>query len=538
MSTLSLTVHPQRKAVRSGEGGSIFVALVLRAEGAGVEASRADLACALSLDVSGSMGGPPLEMLVASVEKLCELARPTDRIGVVAFSDSATVIAPLTPMDPSGRRTLTSRVRRLQAQGGTNVEDGLRKAAELLAPTDGAARPAILLLSDGQPNRGAASPEALADVVGAQRPRVTVSTLGYGVHHSEDVLVAIADAGAGRFSFIADPAACRRELAAALGAQSDIVAAGVELVLAPAEGIEIKRIVGDPPTRFVRGGVRLALSDMEDRSQRIVALELAYDRPLAVGGHLLDVRLSHTETRAGARVEIALPIVVDVNASGAADDPEGIGFILLSRAEESRRKARALADARNFEGAAATLRAIMGEIVAAPGYVAADGSMLSEAYELLLDEVVAFERAPSSETYSVFRKQTIMQKLDGDGARSVAPVRGATSRLFARTTAGPAKEAHLVVVRGPLLGSAFRLGEACAIGRTAGADIVVPSPSVSRRHAEIYALDAEHWVCDLGSTNATEVNGRKLATAPHKLSAGDVIRVGEVELCYRLGPAP
>ena len=70
------------------------------------------------------------------------------------------------------------------------------------------------------------------------------------------------------------------------------------------------------------------------------------------------------------------------------------------------------------------------------------------------------------------------------------------------------------------------------LDRTASADLPIVSDGVSRRHAEIYALEGEFWACDLGSTNVTKVNGTPLGAAPTKLKAGDVVLVGDVELRY------
>ena len=76
------------------------------------------------------------------------------------------------------------------------------------------------------------------------------------------------------------------------------------------------------------------------------------------------------------------------------------------------------------------------------------------------------------------------------------------------------------------------------LGRTASADLPIVSDQISRRHAEIYALEGEYWACDLGSTNVTKVNGQPLASAPRKLQAGDIVLVGDVELLYEEHPKP
>ena len=62
------------------------------------------------------------------------------------------------------------------------------------------------------------------------------------------------------------------------------------------------------------------------------------------------------------------------------------------------------------------------------------------------------------------------------------------------------------------------------IGRE-GCDIVVPDPEVSRRHAAVRALDSGLAVEDLGSTNGTFVNDKRV-TGIAELKEGDRLRVG------------
>jgi pSer/pThr/pTyr-binding forkhead associated (FHA) protein len=64
-----------------------------------------------------------------------------------------------------------------------------------------------------------------------------------------------------------------------------------------------------------------------------------------------------------------------------------------------------------------------------------------------------------------------------------------------------------------------------------GADIMLSDPAVSRRHAEIHREGDEWSVVDLGSTNGTEVNGKRVNR--HRLNAGDRIAFGESVLEFR-----
>jgi hypothetical protein len=69
------------------------------------------------------------------------------------------------------------------------------------------------------------------------------------------------------------------------------------------------------------------------------------------------------------------------------------------------------------------------------------------------------------------------------------------------------------------------------IGRTADNDIPLVDDFTSARHARIEPRRDGVWVADAGSTNGTYVNGEKL-TRPHRLEAGDVVRVGNTDLRY------
>lgn len=73
----------------------------------------------------------------------------------------------------------------------------------------------------------------------------------------------------------------------------------------------------------------------------------------------------------------------------------------------------------------------------------------------------------------------------------------------------------------------------CAIGRATHNDLTLADSRVSRRHAIIHAQgDAEFWLVDLGSSNGTAVNGRRVSH-PVRLRDQDRIAVGPFELVFR-----
>ena len=71
------------------------------------------------------------------------------------------------------------------------------------------------------------------------------------------------------------------------------------------------------------------------------------------------------------------------------------------------------------------------------------------------------------------------------------------------------------------------------IGRLPEYDVVLSDPGASREHAEIRRVGGAFVVADLGSTNATLVNGHPMAE--HALADGDRITIGSTVLEFRRG---
>lgn len=516
------------RSIAPGAPAKIHLAIEVTAspDAAPVEAARPPSTTVLALDVSGSMNGEPLDQVVRSVDMILDALRPEDRVGVVAFSDEATVVVEPVAVDAAGKRLVRGRVARLYAEGSTNVEAGIESAAAI-GPR------AIVLLSDGVPNRGAVTPDDLRRVVARHRATTSVSALGYGAAHAEDVLAAIGDAGGGGYAFVPEPAACARAFARAIGAQADVVASGVELVVAPAEGVSVRGFLGREQASFGAEGIVVALPDMVPGATKIIVAEIAIDPRSAerLLAPIARVELRWSAPGAPARSRASRDVTIELADRAPEPDTAGLVRVMLARADKTREEARALADRANFTAAAAVVRKLLAEIARVPGFAQGDGSPLSEAYELLLDEAMAYERRPSPEAYAVFRKAAL-------GSKAAAPPpppssRGAASARMLEHAAGKYPPAWLVVVRGGGgEGQRHKLGDECVIGRSAHADVCVTSEAVSRRHAEVYALEGEFWACDLGSTNPTFVNGRAITRGAVKLAHGDKLTIGDVELRY------
>ncbi len=72
----------------------------------------------------------------------------------------------------------------------------------------------------------------------------------------------------------------------------------------------------------------------------------------------------------------------------------------------------------------------------------------------------------------------------------------------------------------------------CALGRAPSNQVVLADEKVSRRHALVHAQERnEYWLVDLGSSNGTYLNGRRV-TQPTRLRDGDTVMVGDFLLRF------
>ncbi|MDD5924079.1 MAG: VWA domain-containing protein [Clostridia bacterium] len=137
--------------------------------------NQADRDIVLVLDVSGSMEGTPINETKRAAEKFVDTIIEQDAgTGIVEYNSSAEIVSAFSNDSPVLKDAISS----INADGGTNIEDGLIKAESMLANSS-ANKKIIVLMSDGEPNRGKEGEELIAYADELKKKGIYIYTLGF-----------------------------------------------------------------------------------------------------------------------------------------------------------------------------------------------------------------------------------------------------------------------------------------------------------------------------------------------------------------------
>ena len=250
------------------------------------------------IDRSGSMSGGRLEMVKTTILDTLPRLNPEDYISVVSFDDEAFVNVGLVKIGEADRKKIATVISAIECGGSTNLEAGYRLGLNEASKAQGVDSN-IILLSDGQANRGMQDPEGLANLAtAATEYMVTTSTIGIGQGYDENILAALADGGNGNHIAGLSHGEALDGLQSEIDGllQKTMLDVKFEIVLGPDfTGPKSNIIAGRRMKKWIRLGstVNTLLGDISSGEERNVLFDLTLDaHPMATAGVKQGVKVS------------------------------------------------------------------------------------------------------------------------------------------------------------------------------------------------------------------------------------------------------
>ena len=210
-------------------------AVVVRAIGGPPGPTPTPVRVHLVIDASASMEARWDEVRDAALSLIARLPAD-DELEIVVYSTGARIALP--PSRVGDGEAARAAIRSLACSGQTNIEAGLRAAYAGLAPNGGSI---VLLLSDGVPEGGYATPAELGALAADARASAgaTTITIGLGSEFHAGILRSIARRGGGDFRIAPTAHELGALLEAELTAHTNVVARDVAFDLDLASGVSI-----------------------------------------------------------------------------------------------------------------------------------------------------------------------------------------------------------------------------------------------------------------------------------------------------------
>jgi Ca-activated chloride channel homolog len=235
------------------------------------------------VDTSASMNeADRIGFVKSGLDALVDELAEGDRLAIISYDSQARTVVEL----GADAATLHQAVAGLEAQGSTNLYDGLELGLVTAASAADPARAGrVLLLSDGVPTRGVIAFEqivAMADEHLATGP--ALSTVGVGNDYDPTLLTTLAEHGGGGAYFVEDAAAVSEVFSEELMSVLTPIARDVRLSITPGSSYRLGDAVGAPGIVPGADGVEVAIPGVFLATRRDGGAEGADDTRRGGGG--------------------------------------------------------------------------------------------------------------------------------------------------------------------------------------------------------------------------------------------------------------
>ena len=242
--TVTWDVRLNNPFIMQGSDGEILLNLLVKGQEV-KSVKRAPLNLVLVIDRSGSMNERgKIEYAKAAAKRIISRLNSHDRLAIVAYSTDVQLVYPIGFL--KDKETAISVVDSLYPSNSTNLSAGLTTGiAQLKAIKRDGYINRVILLSDGLANVGITDVERLGNIASqAAENSIHITTMGLGINYDEDIMMNIAEYGAGNYYFIESPTQLAGIFEKEFGQITASIAKDSKIYLSLAPGVHLKDVYG------------------------------------------------------------------------------------------------------------------------------------------------------------------------------------------------------------------------------------------------------------------------------------------------------
>ena len=220
---------------------------------------------------------------------------PKDRLSVVAYSTDVELLYPIQFLNNKERATTV--VNSLYPTDSTNLSGGLVTGIGQLEKLERKGYiNRVILLSDGLANAGITDMGQLIKIASqAAEKGIHVTTMGLGVNYDENIMMNLAEYGAGNYYFVESPSQLAGIFDREFGQLASTVAKDPVFTLTLAPGVSVSDVYGYAYETTKEGKVRIKLGDFFSGQERNILVKLNAPAGKAGENSLITARIEYED---------------------------------------------------------------------------------------------------------------------------------------------------------------------------------------------------------------------------------------------------
>jgi hypothetical protein len=323
---------------------------------------RPTLGLVFVIDQSGSMAWQNKHSTVtSSLRYLSTYLSDNDEVALVSFASSVKIELDTTRATKDGLARFESALCKLHAQGGTDLDKGLKVGIALankIARDDVNRVVRVIVLTDGDATSGECNPSMIERRMDSASSSVSLSTIGVGSDCNHNLLGRLAERGSGSYGFVESPGQAAEVLGTEIGGLINLDASDVKVVVeARATYLSVSPALGVTCTTDSDGRIVVQLGNLVAGQTRNVVFPVttcppkhSFARPVTSADVTISGRVEDAATTIACKPKVHFATGLSIRDESL---DETVDLAVLAVAQKA---AEARAAHNDFAGASSILR--------------------------------------------------------------------------------------------------------------------------------------------------------------------------------------